>query len=601
MQAQPRTAYPARLLITAGLILLLLTGSLAASAAPLSQDGSTNPPQPLEGKTSYLTNCASCHGASGQGDGASASGLSVKPAALGQYDVIAERSLLELFDITKNGKMQQMMPPWKNQLSDQEIWDTVAYAWSLHTSAQEIASGAAVYAANCATCHGADGKGAQAGPDLTNFDATSGVSQATWAASVANGKGAMPGFEGKLPEADRRAAVAYVRTLSLGGPLFRAALAPSTGVISGTVTNGTTGQPLPNATVELGIFDQASLLEQRTATADAAGLYRFTELPTDAGLSFAARVEHPAGTPYGTENVSFEAGQTAIDLPISVYETTDDPSGVRIERVHFIIEFDATVPGQAQVAELMVFSLDGDRAYAGDGSGVLSFQLPAGATGLTINDEVLGGRFEATTNGFVDRLTLTPGQNVRQLLYRYTLPYTGDRLDFKRTLPYATANINALVNDIGQQVTSPQLTDQGVREAMGLNYFSLLGQNLTAGQEIVISITGLTAIGAGGAAGAAEAAGTAANSAPISRGLIFVLIGLAAAGAAALVVLALRRSSNAPTTTPAALTDSDALVDALARLDQAHEAGELPDAAYRDQRLRLKAQLRDLLNKEGQG
>ena len=47
--------------------------------------------------------------------------------------------------------------------------------------------------------------------------------------------------------------------------------------------------------------------------------------------------------------------------------------------------------------------------------------------------------------------------------------------------------------------------------------------------------------------------------------------------------------------------DRESLVDALARLDLAHEAGELTDAAYRDQRLRLKAQLRDLLSKEGQG
>ena len=384
-------------------------------------------------------------------------------------------------------------------------------------------------------------------------------------------------------------------------------MAAGSGVISGTVTNGTTGQPLPNAVVELGIFDQASLLEQRTATTDAAGLYRFTELPTDAALSFAARVEYPAGTPYGTDNVSFEAGRTAIDLPVAVYETTNDPSGVRAERVHFIIEFDATAPGQAQVAELMVFSLDGNRAYGGDGSGVLSFQLPAGAMGLTINDEEASGRFEATANGFVDRLALTPGQNVRQILYRYTLPYTGDRLDFKRTLSYATGNINALINDIGQQVTSPQLADQGKRDAMGASYFTLLGQELAAGQEIVISITGLAAVGTAGAGGTTGAMGTTTGAAPTNRGLIFGLIGGAAAIAAALVVLAVRRSSTqaapagAPAGAPARGDASDALIDALAELDRAHEAGELADAAYRDRRLRLKAQLRDLLSKEGQG
>jgi hypothetical protein len=41
------------------------------------------------------------------------------------------------------------------------------------------------------------------------------------------------------------------------------------------------------------------------------------------------------------------------------------------------------------------------------------------------------------------------------------------------------------------------------------------------------------------------------------------------------------------------------LIDALARLDLAYEAGELAETAYHDQRLRLKAQLSDLLRREG--
>jgi len=63
----------------------------------------------------------------------------------------------------------------------------------------------------------------------------------------------------------------------------------------------------------------------------------------------------------------------------------------------------------------------------------------------------------------------------------------------------------------------------------------------------------------------------------------------------------LRRRGAAPAGATAASGDSESLVDALARLDMAHEAGELTEAAYRDQRLRLKAQLRDVLRKETQG
>jgi hypothetical protein len=44
----------------------------------------------------------------------------------------------------------------------------------------------------------------------------------------------------------------------------------------------------------------------------------------------------------------------------------------------------------------------------------------------------------------------------------------------------------------------------------------------------------------------------------------------------------------------------DEVVDALAQLDMAYEAGEITESAYRDRRLRLKAQLRDLMRKEAQ-
>ena len=115
---------------------------------------------------------------------------------------------------------------------------------------------------------------------------------------MANGKGAMPAFNGKLGEAEQAAALDYVRSLSFGGPMFRPALAPGTGVVSGTVTNGTTGRPMPDLTVELGIFDEDGLLEQRSTQTDANGFYSFTELPTESGITFAGRVRISGRRPH---------------------------------------------------------------------------------------------------------------------------------------------------------------------------------------------------------------------------------------------------------------------------------------------------------------
>ncbi len=582
----------ARNLVSSLLVILLclafLVAAIPLSAAPAPQDAAPTAPIPLTGKDLYTQNCAPCHGETGKADGASASGLGVTPTAFADPTAVAGKSLAELFDIAKNGNMQRMMPPWKNRLDDTQIWDAVAYAWTLHTTSAQVEMGQAVYAANCASCHGADGKGTATGPNLTDFAATSKVSQAAWAQVVAAGKGNMPAFGSKLSDAEQTAALEYVRSLSFGGPMFRGSLPKGTGVISGTVVNGTTGAKMPNLDVELAIFDQTSMLEQRTAKTDDAGFFRFADMPTDTGLQFAGRVEYPQGIPNGSDFVAFEPGKSELNLPISVFDTTTDPSGVRAERVHFILDFNS---GQAEIAELLVFSLDGKQSYVGDGSGVLRFTLPAGAQALEIDGDTQDGRFQVTADGFVDRLPLQPGQSVRQVLYRYSLPYSGDNLNFTRTLPYAAANVNALVTDVGQQVASDQLANQGVRQTQQGNFFNLVGQNVPAGQPISIRLSKLSS-----AAGAEAAA--ASGGATVNRILLWALIGLAAAGAVALVALPIARQRTAPVA--AGYSTRDELVDALARLDMAYEAGELSEAAYRDQRLLLKAQLRDLAQRAGE-
>jgi mono/diheme cytochrome c family protein len=567
---------------------LLFAGALstAVSAAQSGQANSPTPPAPMAGRDSYLQNCAPCHGETGAGDGPSAQGLSASPTAFAEYAAIADSSLADWFEVTKNGRMDRMMPPWGQRLTDQQIWDTIGYAWTLHTSQAQVGMGRAVYETNCAACHGADGKGKSPMPDFTDFAAGSKVTQSQWAQAVQAGKEGMPAFGENLSEAERRSVLEYVRSLSMG-PMFSSASVVGNGVISGTVTNGTTGTPVADLSVEMAIFDGTTMLDQRTAKTDSAGLYRFEGLPTDPNLVFATRAEYPEGVPNSSEVASFQSGETGINLPLPVYETTTDPSGIRADRVHYIVEFQ---DGQAQVAELLVFSLDGDRAYVGDGAGVLRFNLPPGALGLSISDGELGGRYLPVENGFVDTLPLPPGQATRQVLYRYTIPYSGGKLDLQRSLPYPATNVNALIADLGQKVTTEGgLDNQGIRQTQNGNYYNLSGQNLPANQPIVLRLSGLPS---------GAAAATTSGSSSSSRILLYALAVVAIAGAILLALWpVLRRRARAGAVAQEA-TGREGLIDALAALDVAHSNGQVSDAAYRDRRLRLKAQLLDLVRKE---
>jgi mono/diheme cytochrome c family protein len=574
-------------LILTGLGLALLAASAlpaVAGAAPAGQAGSPTP-VPAAGRESYLQNCAPCHGETGKGDGPSAQGLSVAPAALGDYAVIADLPLTDWFDVTKNGRMDRMMPPWGNRLTDQEIWDTVGFAWTLHTSQAQVGMGRAVYEANCASCHGADGKGEPPMPDFTDFAATSKVPQSQWEQSVQAGKNGMPAFGDTLSEAERTSALEYVRSLSMG-PMFSSAPVTGSGIISGTVVNGTTGAAVADLTVQMAIFDGTNLLDQRTSKTDAAGLYRFEGLPTDPNLVFATRAEYPTGVTNSSEVASFQPGQDRISLPLPVYETTTDASGVRADRVHYIVEFQ---DGQALVAELLVFSQDGNRSYVGDGAGVLRFNLPPGAQGLSINDGELGGRYVQTEDGFVDTLPLPPGPATRQVLYRYTLPYQGGKLDLQRSLPYPTTNVNALIADQGEKVASEGLENQGIRQTQSGNYYNLVGQNLPANQPIRIGLSGLSSAGA---------AATTPGASTTSRILLYALAAVAIAGAILLAAWPVLRRRAQAGAAVSGIAGRDEALDALAALEVAYKSGQLSEAAYRDRRLRLKAQLLDLMREE---
>jgi len=79
-------------------------------------------------------------------------------------------------------------------------------------------SGASIFRQQCASCHGADGKGlaAQNTPDLTNFRARSGIPSQQIIGVVTNGKTgtAMQGFSGRLSAAEIGDVSAFVQTLS---------------------------------------------------------------------------------------------------------------------------------------------------------------------------------------------------------------------------------------------------------------------------------------------------------------------------------------------------------------------------------------------------
>src|SRR5262245_25399205 len=128
-------------LLSLALIILGGVGLLArpafTQAKPPAQVPATKP-SISGGRALWTENCAPCHGPTGQGDGPTAQAIQGTLPDFTDAAISRQRTPAENFDTIKNGRMDKMMPPWANRLSDSQIWDLTAFVWSLGTTSENL-------------------------------------------------------------------------------------------------------------------------------------------------------------------------------------------------------------------------------------------------------------------------------------------------------------------------------------------------------------------------------------------------------------------------------------------------------------------------------
>jgi len=97
-------------------------GAMDLPKGPLSID---------EGHRLFSTNCASCHGVEGQGDGASAHTLSTAPPGIGSTRLTPELSPTLAYNVISVGVRGTAMPAFAAALTPQQRWNVINYIYSL--------------------------------------------------------------------------------------------------------------------------------------------------------------------------------------------------------------------------------------------------------------------------------------------------------------------------------------------------------------------------------------------------------------------------------------------------------------------------------------
>ena len=609
----PRRIFLLTLLLASALLLLSSLLLAEEVPAPPGQQPSppfdiaqvpapVTPPNARAGRALFAENCAACHGETGRGDGPTAASLPGPVTAFADPNATWERSPAELFHTAKFGRIEKLMPPWSNRLSDGQIWNAVSYAWNLHTDQLAVETGGLLYAGACAECHGETGAGdGPSGADvLTDFSDTRyamAISQAGW---LAGWQAAHPEVGADFSDDQNRNVLEFVRAFSYT-PAWASPYRPGNGVLNGRVVQGTAdGAAVEGIEVVLEGFVDFEPVVAFTATASTDGSFSFVDLSTDSSVVyFASSTLNEIS--YSSPILMFGEGQSSLETVVNVYESTDDDNGIAIERAHWIVD---SQPGALIVGQIYVYGNSNDRAFTGktvEGTQLpvtVAISVPPGALEITFENGELGRRFQQVGHTIYDTAPVVPGAGTRQIIVRYALPYAGASTEFAGSLPYPAQSLNLLVSELpGMAIKVTGLASMGPQDIQGEVYQMWQSENVTPDQVVTAKLSGLLEAGELDPRAAQRSDGTQ-NHTPSARvpqlegWTPWALGGVLLLGLAGVVAWAWRARMTQPGDEKALMRQQRAdLIQRIAKLDDIHAVGEISDDNWQQQRARLKAEL----------
>ena len=397
-------------------------------------------------------------------------------------------------------------------------------------------------------------------------------------------------------------------TALLGVLAFAALLLPAptavaqgdeVGTITGTVTNGTTGEPQGGVAIRLlggsqddeGNFRQD--VEADTIT-DGKGRFEFPELPAGQDRAYTLDARFDGGNfPGGV--VTIASGGDVIEVTQRVWNTTTDPRSIVIQNNRMFL-----LKGEdgASVIESFEIVNVSDEAYVGRGAGSagpqnetgagsagpqkepipsLSFSFPEDARreGIQIVDSDLDIPQLLDTETGISITSAVP-PNETNITFAYSLRVNTGQVDLSRRALYPTLNLSVLAEP-PFVIDSTRLVADGEATIDGITYKQYSSRDtITEGNSIPIL---------GTARGDGDSALTFGALAAAALLIILLALGLLRSRATRQVAREPAKREPGP---PEARAD---LLVAIAQLDLEYRDGQLDEDEWKAKRGQLKARL----------
>ena len=383
-----------------------------------------------------------------------------------------------------------------------------------------------------------------------------------------------------------------------------AAQATGAGKIEGQITNNTKdAKPDSAANLDVTLVTvpvSATTMLTTTGKADASGKFVFSNLDTMSTTRYFVTTNY-SGVDYFSDLLTFSSPQsTTLSTTIPIYESTDDPSVVKVTQTHIV--FDVQTPWLA-VQEIIAMENSSDRVYVGKAAGPHRLTMTVPLLPKAIDIQFDDPNIQSTVLQGEDVLTYTlpigPGQD--QIVFQYAVPYTPPTYDMVLTLPYGSDKFGMYMPDVGATITSTQL--QVAPNPMGNTpgapaFLALSGAGFPAGTTIKATINNLPSTPV---SGTLQSGNTNTPTTPAIVDNNSQIIGIAVLGIAAIAAIGLlaypiirRRNERAAAVVASSNNERMDLLQQIADLDDDHESGKISDAEYQEKRAALKAKLVEL-------
>ena len=538
-----------------------------------------NNPNIANGEIIFSEKCAPCHGDSGLGDGEQGKQLPVSVIPIGLPEIANQASPAKWYSVVTQGNIERFMPPFAS-LSDQEKWDVVAYAFTLHTNEEQIELGKNLFESNCSNCEN----------QFNDLETMSAISDADLVKQIQGS------FGNNFSDEESFAVAKYIRTLTFASePTVIIESTPeateqaevneeadeeiNNANITGQVDNQS-GQDFPSDLqvtlrgFQHGADPNAGTQEffNQSVVLNEDGSYSF-ENELAEGQIYLLQLEFN-GLNYQTQIAVVPADITELTLPtLAIYETTDDFSALQIDSLE--IFFDLANEETAQVFSVYTFSNRSDKTIMInlDNETVPFISFPNGASGLGYEPTQDSAIFVPSADGFA----IPPNETPYGLIAFASMPQARE-IEF--SLP-AILDINETTLLLPEGVTAKgiSLSDNGIQPIQSTNFHIYTSSKIIKGSNLEFTLSGRPE-------GTAESANLLENQ--------NIVLGIGTLGVALIFagVWMYLKDKNKDEDEDDEADDSESIMDAIIALDDLHKDGKISDDAYQKRRNELKSKLK---------